>query len=331
MSPSAGFRLQRGVAFKTPSAAKGLFAADGNLLTARAREYNSAVHDDLILALETSSPRGSVALGRISPPAETATGSGKAPCDLELLGARVLPTERRHTGELLPAIAELLTTAGLKPRDVGVVAFSQGPGSFTGLRVAATIARMWHSAVGSRVVGVPSLEVIARNVREAVAPVSDRCPVPQVSDLCERVWDSAGHERLGVIVDARSGRVFAACFERDSRGAGGGGDILTPRIPTALVELGPWLAALPRPCLLVGDGVAKYRDLIAAAGPGLQTAPDELACPDARQVLAIAARMASAGQFLQPHEIVPAYHRPPECEEVYEQRRAEAKAKRGEG
>jgi len=255
--------------------------------------YNTGVIADLLLAIETSSARGSVALGR----------------GARVLGATVLPTERRHTSELLPAIRDLLHAAGHAPRDVGVVAFSQGPGSFTGLRIAATVARMWQSAVGSRVVGVPSLEVCARNA----------------------LTHPDHPARVAVLVDARRNQVFGGLFERlPACASTESPDGLTALQPAALHDVAAWLATIPRPCALLGDGVARNAEAIAAAGADLLPLPLEYAWPDARQVLAIGARLANEGHFLAPGEIVPAYHRPPECEEVYEQRRAEAKAKRGE-
>lgn len=249
---------------------------------------------DLLLAIETSSARGSVALGR----------------GARVLGATVLPTERRHTSELLPAIRDLLQAAGYAPHDVGVVAFSQGPGSFTGLRIAATVARMWQSAVGSRVVGVPSLEVCARNA----------------------LTHPDHPARVAVLVDARRNQVFGGLFERTPGGSTGEDSpiALTTLQPAALHDVAVWLATLPRPCALLGDGVARHAETIVAAGADLLPLSPEYAWPDARQVLAIGAHLANEGRFLAPGEIVPAYHRPPECEEVYEQRRAEAKAKRGE-
>lgn len=240
--------------------------------------------DDLFLAIETSSPCGSVALG-------DAGG---------VIGARVLVAERRHTGELLPAIRDLLRHAGRTPRDVTVLCFSQGPGSFTGLRVAATIARMWQSAVGCRVVGVPSLAVIAANAWGQPRPPA----------------------RVAVILDARQGRIFGAVYERDAGGA------VRECGATGLYEAARWLPQVPRPCAVLGDGVAVWRQNLAEIG--LDPLPEETWGPDARRVLAIGRAMATAGRFLPPEEIVPAYHRRPECEEVYEQRRAAARERRGE-
>lgn len=243
--------------------------------------------NDLILAIETSSLRGSVALGR----------------GHDVLGSRTLAPERKHTTELLPAIGEMLAEVHLRPTNVGVVAFSQGPGSFTGLRVAATLARMWQSAVGSRVVGVPTLEVIARNALKADMGLG-RC------------------SGVAVMLDARRGQVFGAVYERvnDSE--------LRTVADAALYDAAAWLATLEQPCAVLGEGVQKHRPEVTAAG--LDVLPEEYWLPDARQVLAIGRRLATAGHFCRPEEIVPAYLRPPECEEVYEQRRAEARQRRTE-
>jgi tRNA threonylcarbamoyladenosine biosynthesis protein TsaB len=233
--------------------------------------------------LETSVLRGSVALG----------------CGGALLAHRVLPAERRNAAALMPAIREILPGGATAARGVDVLAFSQGPGSFTGLRVAATIARMWQSATGCRVVAVPTLEVIARNV----------LALPQAP------------KEVAVVVDARQGKVFAARFAIQ-------GDTVAVIEPAALHVAADWLATLPAGYAVIGDGVAANADQIA--GVNVTPLPDALALPDARQVLAIATAKADAGAYCLSEQILPAYHRPPECEEVYEQRRAAARERRGE-
>lgn len=237
-----------------------------------------------MLAIETSSLRGSVALGRAGQP----------------VGRRLLAAGRRSAADLLPALDDLLRAAGCRPEDVGTLCFSQGPGSFTGLRIAATVARLWQSVVGSRVVAVPSLEVIARGALAL----------------------SGAPARLAVLLDARRGQVFGAVFERS------GPDELTTVAGAGLHPAGEWLADLGAGCGVLGDGLAVHR--AAAEAAGLVILDESTWLPDAAQVLALGWRLAAAGRFCGPAEIVPAYLRPPECEEVYEQRRTEARARRGE-
>ncbi|MGD8454552.1 MAG: tRNA (adenosine(37)-N6)-threonylcarbamoyltransferase complex dimerization subunit type 1 TsaB [Phycisphaerae bacterium] len=241
------------------------------------------MNDALTLAIETSCPRGSVALAR----------GGEPPI------VRTLSADRRHAGELLPTIADLLGTVGARLADVGLVAFSHGPGSFTGLRVAATIARTLHSAGGCTVVAVPTLAVIARN-----ALALPECP-----------------PRVAVLLDARRGQVFGGWFER-------AGDDFETREEADLREPAAWLGGLPRPLGVVGDGLRQYADVVAAAG--VTALPESCWDPRAEHVLALGRRLAAAGRRCRPEEITPLYIRPPACEEVYEQRRAEARRRRGE-
>jgi tRNA threonylcarbamoyladenosine biosynthesis protein TsaB len=240
--------------------------------------------DELLLAIETSGPHGGVGLG---------LGG-------QTLGARALAADRRHTAELLPTIRDLLSEHGRRLADVGVFAFSCGPGSFTGLRVAATIGQMMQSVVGCRVVAVPTLEVIARN---ALAH-PDR------------------PARIVALLDARRGQVYAAVFERVDD------DTLRCVAEAGVHEPVALLDAIAPPFWIVGEGVRPYAD-VCAASRGVVL--DEMHWPPAvEQVLALALRMSAEGRFCRPEQIVPLYLRPPACEEVYEQRRAEARRRRGE-
>lgn len=236
-----------------------------------------------MLAIETSCLRGSVALGQ----------AGQA------VAWRALEADRKHAAELVPAIQELLADASHGPRDVGVVCFSKGPGSFTGLRVAATVTRLWQSVVECLVVAAPSLKVIAQNAL-------DHPDQP---------------ERVTVILDARRGQVYCGLFERNGRG-------LKSVVEAHLHEVHEWLRRVGKPCLVLGDGALMYREEVEAAG--LTVADERYWQPDARQTLVVGWQQVEAGRFCRPEEIVPSYLRPPECEEVFEQRRAEARKRRGE-
>jgi len=239
--------------------------------------------DELVLGLETSSLRGSVALARNG----------------QLVGVRQLTAERRHTSELFPAIADLLRDASAHLADVTLFAFSRGPGSFTGLRVAATIGRMLHGAVGCPVVAVPTLEVIAENASA----------------------DAAVPPRLAVVLDAKRGQVYGGLFARD-------GGVWAAVDTPAVHEPGSWLAQIEKPVAVIGDGMGGHAAAIVAVGA---TILDEgLWRPRADVVVALGCRLAVARQTCRPEEIIPLYLRPPECEEVYEVRRATARRRRGE-
>jgi tRNA threonylcarbamoyladenosine biosynthesis protein TsaB len=80
----------------------------------------------MLLAIDTATDLASVALGE---------PGGKEPLEENLLGAR------RHAAALVPMVKTLLGRAGATLDDVRGIALSDGPGSFTGLRVGAAMAK----------------------------------------------------------------------------------------------------------------------------------------------------------------------------------------------
>ncbi|MEZ5558362.1 MAG: tRNA (adenosine(37)-N6)-threonylcarbamoyltransferase complex dimerization subunit type 1 TsaB [Pseudomonadales bacterium] len=69
--------------------------------------------------------------------------------------------DRLHNLVLLEMLDSLIRTAGIEPRSLDAVAFSAGPGSFTGIRIAAALAQAVAYAAGARVIAVPSSQALA--------------------------------------------------------------------------------------------------------------------------------------------------------------------------
>ncbi len=230
------------------------------------------------LALETSGAAPSVALA-----------VGEDVRSVELGG-----NPRGLTG-LFPLLAEIINGSGHSMRDVTLFCYSRGPGSFTGLRTAATIARTLQWSAGCRVIAVSTLEVIAT------------AAAPQLAD----------GECLAPILDARGGRVFAAVY--NAKCANGIDELVAPGLfdPAALEK------QLPSACALVGGGAT----LLPASAR--RVLDPQLAVPSPISVLERGRMLAKAERFTSPEQIVPEYLRPPECEEVYEARRAAAIERRG--
>jgi len=99
-------------------------------------------------ALDTSGFSGSVAL--IDGP--------------RVVAELALDANRRSAQTLAPAIAQLLARMQTNPRQIGLVATTIGPGSFTGLRIGVTTAKTFAYAVGAAVLGIGTLEAIAHGV-----------------------------------------------------------------------------------------------------------------------------------------------------------------------
>lgn len=69
---------------------------------------------------------------------------------------------------LFPAMQRLLANAGLPPQDVGGIVCGEGPGSFTSLRIAASLAKGLAHGIGCALYAVPSLLVAAASAEAAL-------------------------------------------------------------------------------------------------------------------------------------------------------------------
>lgn len=103
------------------------------------------------LALDTATDRASVALGV----------AGAVPVEENITGAR------RHAASLLPAIQALLRRVGVSLDDLQGIAVSDGPGSFTGLRVGASVAKALVHVRPVPLWTAPSLMVRAGGVAQS--------------------------------------------------------------------------------------------------------------------------------------------------------------------
>ena len=218
------------------------------------------------VAFETSGAVGSVCLAE----------------DGGALAERVFREGLAHGRLLIPFLNDLCAEAGWAPaRDIQLVAVSLGPGSFTGLRVAVAAAKTIACICGCPVVGVSSLDVLAENA----SPAADR---------------------VGVVVDAKRGQVYAAIYERH-------GGALLRRCVDFLATPGEVLTRLDTPAALVGNALAAYPAGFSAAG---YVHADESAWTGRAAIVAEKGLTAfRAGRIIAWRELTPIYHRRPEAEE----------------
>jgi tRNA threonylcarbamoyladenosine biosynthesis protein TsaB len=71
-------------------------------------------------------------------------------------------TDRHHTEWLVPAIEIAFKQAGITVKELTAVAVTKGPGSYTGLRVALSVAKGLVAALGIPLIGVNTLDVLAQ-------------------------------------------------------------------------------------------------------------------------------------------------------------------------
>jgi len=100
---------------------------------------------ELILAIDTATSKASLALW--SP--------------YEVLAEETWLSRRNHSVELAVSVARMMERQGLEPTELTGLAVSQGPGSFTGLRIGMALGKGLALALDIPLVAVPTLEVLA--------------------------------------------------------------------------------------------------------------------------------------------------------------------------
>lgn len=177
----------------------------------------------LLLSLETSSPICSIALHKVE--------------DGRLLGQSELRLEKSHSTHLTVLIEQLLANTGYTLRDLAAVAVSDGPGSYTGLRIGAAAAKGLCFALDIPLLAVGTLPALAHQV-------AARTPRAESWLYCP-------------MLDARRQEVYTALYHADGR---------PELLPTNLVLDADSLAEhlAHHSLLFFGSGAAKLQPLVAA-------------------------------------------------------------------
>jgi len=109
-----------------------------------------------------------------------------------LLGEVTLNLKKNHSTTLMTSIAFLMAQVGLEAKELDRIAVAQGPGSYTGLRLSATVGKTLAFSLNKELVGLSSLLAIANRVQDKNAYV-----LP--------------------IIDARRGNAYAALYKNDQQ------------------------------------------------------------------------------------------------------------------
>jgi tRNA threonylcarbamoyladenosine biosynthesis protein TsaB len=210
-------------------------------------------------------------------------GTLAAVADGAVVDERTFPHGLKHAAEVVPLIDALCRAHGWSPRQLDHLHVSVGPGSFTGLRIAVTLAKTLALATGVKIVAVPTTRVLVEN-----AP-------PEAQHVI-------------ITVDAKRGQILTARYQREEDGwreqEGARLDTLTGMLDRA-----------PRPVHLLGEGLAHHQQFVPSVDTGvIQTSP-ALWQAQARIVARLGHTMALWGTFADPLTLAPLYIRLPEAEE----------------
>lgn len=185
---------------------------------------------------------------------------------------------RGHAERLLPMADALLRNAGIAIGDVDAIAFGRGPGSFTGLRIAAGIA-----------------QGLAAGAQRPVVPVSNLAAVAAAHAR------SSGATHILACLDARMGEVYWAAYEmRDG-------------VPVAVTDerlAKPDVVALPHPGEWTGAGHGFGAHPGLAERLGLRSALiDATLLPRASDIARLGAVELAAGRTVAAPRALPVYLR----------------------
>lgn len=218
------------------------------------------------VAIETSSDRLSIAVGHgDQTTADAIDGAGQ-----------------KNSQLALPMMHRLLKAAAISLNEIDVVVFGQGPGSFTGVRIACGLAQGLAFGLGKPVLAMPSTLVLAGQA-------------------------GMDAKKIVVAIDARMGEIYFAVYGRDDAADSGFAEIIAPRLtkPERLEDVDT------RDMAGIGSAFADpvLNTALRATMPGLVGTP---ALPCATALLTVARRLyARQGVTctLHPRDAAPLYLR----------------------
>ena len=216
-----------------------------------------------VLAIETATPACSAALSIDG--------------DIE---ERFALAPRQHAALILPMIESLLVEADVTPGRLDAIAFGRGPGSFTGVRIAASVVQGIALGAGLPVIAVSTLAALSQGaIRET------------------------GEAHILAALDARMGEVYWAMYQAGSDRLPelvGEEAVCKPEC-TAMPADGRWVGA--------GSGWDSYGSSLAERGGEqvVRLLPDLE--PRARDVVSLGADKLRRGEVIAPEAATPVYLR----------------------
>ncbi|WP_102336377.1 tRNA (adenosine(37)-N6)-threonylcarbamoyltransferase complex dimerization subunit type 1 TsaB [Salimicrobium jeotgali] len=200
----------------------------------------------------------------------------------EVVGEWVTNVKKNHSVRLMPAIDQMMRETETSPEELDQIAVAHGPGSFTGVRIGMATAKSMAFALDIPVVGVSSLEVLARQGTFFKGLI---CP----------------------FFDARRGRVYTGLYDEE----------MNVVMEEENIDMKTWLERLhdmKQPVLFISQDESAFREMIEqelgdrAVFPG---AAHRYARPS---YLALSAMKKPASSL---HTLMPNYLRLPEAEQKW--------------
>lgn len=154
-----------------------------------------------------------------------------------LLGEVNTQLSRNHSLRLMPAVEWLCEQAQIAPKELDGIAIAEGPGSYTGVRIGVTTAKVMAWTLNIPLIGISSLHIVAQNR-----------------------YDFSG--LIIPIIDARRGQVYAGKYKREDQQR-----VILPQAEDRLIlveHLCQELLEEKEELLFIGEGVQAHRSQITS-------------------------------------------------------------------
>ncbi len=202
--------------------------------------------------------------------------------DGKLLSVTFSNTGLTHSQTLLPMIDNTLKTAGLTVNDIDCFAVTNGPGSFTGVRI-----------------GVSAVKGLSQ-------PLKKSCMAVSTLEAISKPLENSGVYAVSVM-DARCNQVYTAQFDCEN-----GFTRVTEDDALSIEVLAEQLKAVDKRIMLIGDGAALCYDKMKDSISGIELAPLNIRYQSASSVALIANdKYKESGDscFINSYELLPNYLR----------------------
>lgn len=178
-------------------------------------------------------------------------------------------------------IKRILDSLGWEARDLDYLACGLGPGSFTGIRVGVSAVKGLAWALKKPVVGVPTLDLLARNAKE--------------------------EGDIAVAVDAKRSLVYCARYQKRS-------GRIKRASPCMLISPEEFCKKVSPGSQVIGDACGVYRELMLKAVKGVRLTEKDLWYPKPGNLVALTLEQIKSKSISNAFDIKPTYLYPKECQ-----------------
>jgi len=232
--------------------------------------------------------------------------------DNRLLCEYLLNHKKTHSEKLMPLIIKALEDREVKLNDIDVIAISKGPGSYTGLRIGAAIAKGLAQSISFSRSNEYTKESIQTSYdRSAYTEDMPIAAVPTMQALAANVFDNSRY--IVPILDAKAGRIYSGIYKWENTSL----ITIKEQFAADIGELIDIIKNLDGEVVLNGDGSVNYREnLEEILNNKIIFAPEKYNILSASSVNFIAYQLIKENKLMAYNDFSPEYLRLSQAERL---------------